>query len=1098
MNTRNKTSFLFLFFIVGYLNSFAQQYNFKQYNVQDGLAHSQVSSILQDSKGYMWFSTYGGGLSKFDGKKFINYTEKEGLPNNIIRPMIEDNEGNLWLGTMGAGVCKFDASLPDGHEKKFSILKDSTTKINEKIYTIIQSKSGVIWFGADNGLYSYDGKHVKHYIEKDGFPEVPIMSIFEDSKGVVWVSVWEKGVYYFESKKEVKKETVKQITDKSGLSYHTLMCTNEDAEGNIWFSSFKGMTKLTRKKDGSFVFSTTFSEYIDKGLNYMMMDDGKGNLWFATTNNGMVKYNKAKNTYTKISSKNGLAGDIILTITKDREGNIWASTWGFGATMFQGERFIHYTQKEGFSNDVVAQVINDGNGGLIINASKGIYKYNEKDGIQLFDKQLENFGAYSIALDKKGVLWLGDANGLSSYSNGKLKKYTKEDGMSAVPVTSIMCENDNVWAASWSGGLSCFDGKKFKNYSAEDGLSSPYIYTLFKNNSGEICIGTWDGGLNIYDAHLPDGQGKKFKVYKKEQGLPNNNVISITQGPNNMWIGTFGGGVCEFDARLPDGQGKKFKTLSTKDGLSDDGVVGLTLDDNQNLIVATSKGLNFLNLKAFENTGKADFRFYGASEGFTGIECTHNSSIKDDKGNLWFGTKKGLTKYISENDSVNVKRPITYITEIKLFFEKTDWTKLTDSVDYLTGLPKNLVLSYTNNHLTFSFIGINTTAPENVRYKYMLVGADKDWSPATEKNEATYSGLPPGEYHFQVKACNNDGVWEERIVTAFDFIIEPPFWRRTWFYILCVFVLIISSFLYTKWQTKKLAKENKILEGKVVERTAKVEKQKDELHFAYTEIEHKNILVEQKNRDITDSINYAKRIQKAILPLDIEIQKSLPESFILFKPRDIVSGDFYWFARIDNKNILACVDCTGHGVPGAFMSMIGYSLLNEIVYEKKIYEPAKILNYLNDGVRLSLKQNQQDNETHDGMDIALISIDGLDLQYAGAHRPLYLIRNGSINEISANKFAIGGMQMGDDKKVFENNLFTLEKRDTLYMFTDGFVDQFGGEKGKKFMSKRFQGLLLSIQDKTLAEQKVILDDVIEKWKGNIEQVDDILVIGVRV
>ncbi len=1064
MNIRNKIFFLFLFFIANSHTSVAQQYNFRQYNVQDGLAHSQVSTILQDSKGYMWFATYGGGLSKFDGKNFINYTEKEGLPNNIIRPMIEDNKGNLWLGTMGAGVCKFDG-------KKFSILKDSTTKINEKIYTIIQSKSGVIWFGADNGVYSYDGKKVKHYKEADGFPEVPIMSIFEDSKGVIWVSVWENGVYYFES--EVKKGNVKQFTEKDGLSYHTLMCTNEDAEGNIWFSTFKGMTKLSRRKDGGFVFSSTFSEYIDKGLNYMMMDDGEGNLWFSTTNNGIVKYNKAKNTFTKISSKNGLPGDIILTLTKDREGNVWASSWGFGVAMFQGERFIHFTQKDGFVSEVISQVIDDGKGGLIINASKGIYKYNPKDGIQIYDKQLENFGAYAIALDNKGVLWLGDASGLSSYSNGKLKKFTKVDGLTSMPVTVVMCENENVWAASWSGGLSCFDGKEFKNYSAEDGLSSPYIYTVLKNNIGEICVGTWDGGLNIYD-------GKIFKVYKKEQGLPNNNVISILQGRKNMWIGTFGGGVCEFD-------GKKFKTISSKEGLSDDGVVGLTLDKFNELFVATSKGLNRLN-----------GRFYGASEGFVGIECTRNSSYCDEEGNIWFGTKKGMTKYNPAYDEINTKTPPTYITDVKLFFEKTDWTKITDSINYLTGIPENLVLSYTNNHLTFNFVGINTTAPENVRYKYMLVGADKDWSPPTDKNDVTYSGLPPGDYTFQVIACNNDGVWEKRGVTSFCFVIEPPFWRTTWFYILCIVVLILSSFMYTKWQTKKLAKENKILEGKVVERTAKIEKQKDELHVAYVEIENKNVLVEQKNRDITDSINYAKRIQKAILPLDVEISKSLPESFILFKPRDIVSGDFYWFATVDNKHILACVDCTGQGVPGAFMSMIGNSLLNEIVYEKKIHEPAKILNSLNEGVRLALKQNQHDNETHDGMDIALIRIEGMNLQYAGAHRPLFLIRNGELKEVGATKFAIGGMQLDDDKKVFLNNTLSLEKGDALYMFTDGFVDQFGGEKGKKFMSKRFQELLLSIQNNTMSEQKVLLNTVIEQWKGNVEQVDDILVIGVRI
>ncbi len=1066
-----KSFFIFTFVLFAFHSLKAQQYNFRQYNVQDGLAHSQVSSILQDSKGYMWFSTYGGGLSKFDGKTFINYTEKDGLPNNIIRPIIEDRNGNLWLGTMGAGVCKYDGQT-------FTRLKDTSTKINEKIYTIVESKSGTIWFGSDNGLYSYDGKKVKHFTQKDGFPEVPIMSVFEDSKGILWVAVWEGGAYCFDGKK------VKQYSEKDGLTHHTVMCFNEDDEGNVWISTFKGMTKAVRKATGGYIFSSGSSPYLDNGLIYMMIDDHKGNLWFATTSNGIVKYNKEKKIYTRINSKRGLPGDIVLNITQDKEGNLWASTWGLGIVMFQGERFIHYLEKDGLGTDIVNQLLSDNDGNIVINSSSGIYKYSKEKGIELLDKQFEKFHASAMAMDNKGVLWLGDANALYSFKDGKLKKFTKKDGITSFPVTTILCENNNVWAASWSGGLTRFDGTSFKNYSAEDGLSSPYIYTLVTNNAGELCIGTWDGGLNIFD-------GKKFRVYKKEQGLPNNNVISIVQSRNNMWLGTFGGGICEFD-------GKAFKTISSKDGLSDDAVAAMVFDQNENLYISTSKGLNKLNMMAYENTKKVDIRFYAKEEGFTGIECTHNAAIRDADGCLWFGTKKGLTKYNPECDELNVNPPKTYITDVKLFFEKTDWKKFTDSLDEKTALPQQLVLDYTNNHLTFSFIGINTSNPEKVRYKYRLIGADKDWSPATDKAEATYSGLPPGDYTFQVMACNNDGFWEQRSFTQFDFVIEPPFWRRTWFYFLCIFLLIALSFFYTNWKTKKLAKENKVLEGKVIERTAKIEKQKDELQVAYQEIEHKNVLVEQKNRDITDSINYAKRIQKAILPLDTEIQKSLPQSFVFFKPRDIVSGDFYWFAKVENKSILACVDCTGHGVPGAFMSMIGNSLLNEIVYEKKILEPAKILNYLNDGVRLSLKQNQQDNDTNDGMDIAIVRIEGKDLQYAGGHRSLYIISDGVITEIQANKFAIGGMQSDMDKKVFHNNLHTLSSGDTIYMFTDGFVDQFGGEKGKKFMTKRFQELLLNIQKHSMQEQKQILETTINQWKGSVEQVDDILVVGIRV
>jgi ligand-binding sensor domain-containing protein/serine phosphatase RsbU (regulator of sigma subunit) len=1026
----------------------------------------------------MWFSTYGGGISRFDGKQFVNFTEKEGLPNNITRPMIEAADGTFWIGTMGGGLCNFNG-------KTFRRLKDSSTTINDKIYTVMQSRDSCIWFGADNGLYVYNGKKVIHFTEKEGLPEVPIMNVFQDSKGFIWISSWEHGVYCYDPKLSAlpEKKSLQQYTQKDGLSYHTLMAVNEDAEGNLWFSTFKGVTRVSRNPAGMLSFKKSFSKFIDSSLIYMVVDDKKGNLWFATTNAGMIKYNKTGNTFTRTSSGNGLPGDVVLCLTFDKEDNLWISHWGLGVSLFSGGRFVHYTQKEGLPNDIVNAVVSDGKNGLIINATKGIYRYSAEKGIELLDKQLQNYSISAMAIDDKGVLWLGTNKELIRYENGRMRKFSAKDGISSFPITSITCENNTVWMGAWSGGLCCYNGSTFKNYTSEDGLSSQYIYTSFKSRNGKLYVGTWDGGLCEFD-------GKRFNVYTKAQGLPGNNVISIAEDREGViWAGTFGGGICRFK----DG---KFISFSTKDGLSDDAVVALVFDSGNNLFVASSKGLNKLDVDLFEKTGKIKFRFYGKEEGFTGLECNRNAAMIDEKGDLWFGTKKGLAKYNAADDRKNAIPPSTYITSVKLFFENTDWKKYADSVDE-TGKPLNLSLGYQNNHLTFEFIGISLTVPEKVQYRYMLTGVDKDWSPATDKTDVTYSGIAPGDYTFRVMACNNEGIWGTENVASFNFSIEPPFWKRTWFYILCVLVLISASLFYTRWKTGKLARENKVLEEKVIERTAKIEKQKNELEVTYREIENKNGLLEQKNRDITDSINYARRIQQAILPLESDIKRSLPQSFVLFKPRDIVSGDFYWFAQVGSKSILAVVDCTGHGVPGAFMSMIGNSLLNEIVYEKKIYEPAAILDYLNEGVRMSLKQNQQENETQDGMDISLISIERNILEYAGAHRPLYLIRNGVLEEISADKFPIGGMQKDEIKK-FVNKKLELKKGDSIYMFSDGYVDQFGGEKGKKFMSKRFQELLLSVQEKSMEEQKNILNATIETWKNKTEQVDDILVAGVRV
>jgi serine phosphatase RsbU (regulator of sigma subunit) len=270
-------------------------------------------------------------------------------------------------------------------------------------------------------------------------------------------------------------------------------------------------------------------------------------------------------------------------------------------------------------------------------------------------------------------------------------------------------------------------------------------------------------------------------------------------------------------------------------------------------------------------------------------------------------------------------------------------------------------------------------------------------------------------------------------------------------------------------------------------------------------------IIENKNKNITDSINYAQRIQNAILPSKENLTNYLPESFILFKPKDIVSGDFYWFNSLSLKNetdsseniIVAAADCTGHGVPGAFMSVIGNNLLTEIVKEKKVNRPSEILNLLNKQVREALKQNLEGAETNDGMDICLCSIDlkNSEFEYAGANRPLYIYRKYQnelvFEEIKPSKLPIGGSQYDASLTAYKNHKFTIQKGDTFYLFSDGYCDQFGGEHDKKFMSKKFRELLSSLQHLNMKQQEVILRESIENWMGKQEQSDDILVIGLR-
>ena len=274
------------------------------------------------------------------------------------------------------------------------------------------------------------------------------------------------------------------------------------------------------------------------------------------------------------------------------------------------------------------------------------------------------------------------------------------------------------------------------------------------------------------------------------------------------------------------------------------------------------------------------------------------------------------------------------------------------------------------------------------------------------------------------------------------------------------------------------------LEQKVKERTA--------------EVVHQKKIIEEKNKDITDSITYAKRIQQAKLPKYEEIKSTFSQSFVLFKPKDIVSGDFYYFTTNHQSIFIASADCTGHGVPGAFMSMIGSEKLDDAVSQSA--DTSEILRQLNKGIKNSLHQSDSDESTRDGMDIALCSVDinNRIVKYAGANRPLWIIRKGQtvVEEIKGTKTAIGGLT--EDSQHFDSHEIKLQQDDTFYIFSDGYADTFGGKEEKKLTTKKFKEILLSIQDKSMADQEAHLDSFIEDWKAGTEQVDDILVIGVRL
>jgi len=329
-----------------------------------------------------------------------------------------------------------------------------------------------------------------------------------------------------------------------------------------------------------------------------------------------------------------------------------------------------------------------------------------------------------------------------------------------------------------------------------------------------------------------------------------------------------------------------------------------------------------------------------------------------------------------------------------------------------------------------------------------------------------------------------------RVLTAMIFTTSPAIVKagidealshRTNIYIISAFILLSFLNLYLFYfRTRSLRKSNKDLREKEV--------------AAKLVLRQKNLL-SSKNKSIVDSLKYAEKIQKAMFTRESDIAKMFHDSFILQKPKDIVSGDFYWGKKIKDTIFLAAVDCTGHGVPGAFMSLIGLELFRQIICGKKIYTPGEIIDEINNSFDV-LFDTVEDVTVRDGMDLTICAMNTKTnkLEFAGAFNPLYIIRNREIIEIKGDKTLVGPY-MGIERRPFTTHTFQLESRDRIYMFSDGYADQFGGPEGKKFKYRRFRHLLLSLCDQPLREQHDILESSMNEWKGDMEQVDDILVVG---
>lgn len=1059
-----KISFHFFLLFCIVFSNYAQTYIYDHYGVENGLLQSKVTSIIQDKEGYIWFATEAGA-SKFDGINFQNYTAEEGLGESNVSSLFLDKTGNIWFGHVNGRISKYNTN---GSITQIDFSKIETTN---KIITFFEDKSGLIWAGTMGaGVISIlNDSVIAQYAEKDDLGN-HITSITQDIEGNLWFATAGFGVKIF---RNGKFESFKADGYANSLIYSILIDKKE-----IWLGTYnRGVIQynLENKK------ITNYRSGLKVDWITSMIKDYSGTLWVGTWGGGIAYLPTPKesetlqtgqtsiesNSFSTFSVREGISDNKIWCLLEDREQNLWIGTNEGGVSYYKGKQFSTLSIEHGLVTEQVNAITQDKNLKYWIGTNQGISIYDQKTkAVKSFDKNnlLKQYRIEAITPDYEGNMWIGTwGGGVYRYNmnSGSIRQYSTDQYIDN-NVSAVLCDRDgNIWIGS-TRGVFVFNkqSNSFKNYQDINGLSGNNVTDIYQDsNKGRIWIGVKEGnGITVYEKGT-------FNILGIKDGLRHKSPVVITEDQNNnIWIGTEGGGLYKYDD-------KKFINIKKRDGLLSNLIKSIVVDDKNNIWVGTNFGLS-----CYDQENKK-FKNYGKAEGFLGIEAKSGAAYKDQNGDLWFGSTKGVTKF---NTSFHKKqaKPVVHLKRMMVNLKERP-------------LVPYLELSHDEDNIQFFYTGIYFSNPEGLRYSYILEGLkNAAWSQPDNKSYVTFPVLPYGEYCLKVKAITNQGVESEK-TASYSFIINPPFYLTKWFIISSILFLILSTYLYIKWRTRKLQADKKLLEKKVAERTSELKKEKEK-------VEEQHAIIAEKNKDITDSILYAQKIQASILPSEREISTVFNEYFILYKPRDIVSGDFYWFTKYNNKAYIAAVDCTGHGVPGAFMSMIGFSQLNQIVSEAHIQMPSEILNILNIGVKHALKQSGGEGEqtSKDGMELALICYDKEKniIEYSGANRPLYLFRNNELQEIKADKIPIGG---SDIEGTFTNHEIQIQKGDTLYIFSDGYPDQFGGENGKKFMTKRFKEKLSEILSFPMQEQKEKLNQVFEDWRGRLEQVDDVMVIGIR-
>lgn len=1100
------------------------------------------------------------------GQVEVKFT-RVNTPERSINAIVQDKYGFLWLGT-DAGLIRFDGE----YYKSFKMIQvDSLEHEHNIVLTLFIDSKQRLWIGTQSdGLFlmNLETETFKHLEGKKGDPKAlssnRVFSISEDLNKNIWIAAG--GMNRLDEKtwtivEKIKPTSKTEVLDTSPSPYSNGISV-QDKTGRFWLGTWRDDVgvdtfRLPAKKFYHLKADRTAGAVADNGpqtvRNIFLSKDG--DVWFATYR-GLYHYSQKtgnfKLFYADLSNKQALNGENISQITEDKEGNLWLGTFGGGLSRFnrKTETFTNYVYNNNNSrsipNDNVQAVFVDREGIVWVGTTAGLAYLNPnvsrfsviKPIVPKFETYL--FGGRHIVETADGTVWSGLQKGgddlgasyggllgyhpltgqqthflpppsptrrpvevrlegiqevspnklwfqfltsqFTEYSNGKFKKVDKFEPNKSHELINFLYSdfykelyvNDLGNFHVWENNLQSF--RTLKNSS---GYADFAEMIMWEDAAHDIWYLYKVDSLYRYDRRIKDMVRVPIVANKDFNDLYITGVCAHSE-PHLMWISS------DLGLQLIDKRnGSVLKSIGKAQGLPYDPVFSLNLDKNGFLWTSGAHGLSRINLRNF----KIDNYFLDTDLPVGEIYATHYGRAVYGQGkytqNLYYKTNEGVM-FFDPNKIIDVNFVANIVfSDLKVNNENY-------KLDSLLTLKQLVELPPDADVITIQYVLLNYSSSESNKYRYQLIGFDKKPVEAGNINYVTYTNLPPGAYIFRVWAQNGRGL-SSALSRDITIVKKPYFWQRLGFKVAGILTLIGIASLLVYWRINSLRVSKLDLENKVKERTK---------------------TIESKNQEILDSINYARRIQNALLPQREQFSRFVPPFWTLYKPRSIVSGDFYWINEIKmgkNKRrvLIAAADCTGHGVPGAMMSMMGHNLLDEITNGKEKYVPNLILEELNSLVRKTLRQIETSNR--DGMTISLLALDMFERPETQTIRCIQILaasvgqfiayqdNQSQIQVIKGDRLSIGGHDRLVNKSITHYEL-DAEKIKTFYLSSDGYQDQFGGSKNSRFSKKKLLELYEQIAHKTPSKKKELLDTTIENWRkeANEDQIDDILIMGVEL